>query len=120
MIINAMSKASVFNTQSKVVFNQFGRNHVRTCSSLVVYYKSSPIFVLPLRDTTHVALISEQLQAFWYFFGGILVFGFYITNLFVGVMFEAFLSFKNMDSMGNLISQAERRWRDYEKRLSQV
>ncbi|CAN0102719.1 unnamed protein product [Ectocarpus sp. 12 AP-2014] len=59
-------------------------------------------------------------QAFWYFFGGILVFGFYITNLFVGVMFEAFLSFKNMDSMGNLISQAERRWRDYEKRLSQV
>ena len=62
----------------------------------------------------------DQLKAFWYFFGGIIVFGFYITNLFVGVMFEAFLSYKNMDSKGSLISQAERRWRDYEKRLCQV
>lgn len=61
-----------------------------------------------------------QLKAFWFFFGGIIVFGFYITNLFVGVMFEAFLSYKNMDNSGNLISQAERRWRDYEKRLCQV
>lgn len=48
------------------------------------------------------------------------MFGFYITNLFVGVMFEAFLSYKNMDSKGGLISQVERRWRDYEKRLCQV
>lgn len=62
----------------------------------------------------------DQAKAFWYFFGGIIVFGFYITNLFVGVMFEAFLSYKNMDSKGSLISQAERRWRDYEKRLCQV
>lgn len=62
----------------------------------------------------------EQLKAFWYFFGGIILFGFYISNLFVGVMFEAFLSFKNMDSRGSLISQAERRWRDYEKRLCRV
>lgn len=48
------------------------------------------------------------------------MFGFYITNLFVGVMFEAFLSYKNMDSAGRLVSQEERRWRDYEKRLGQV
>ena len=48
------------------------------------------------------------------------MFGFYIANLFVGVMFEAFLSYKNMNSSGGLISQAERRWRDYEKRLYQV
>ncbi|CAM9335645.1 unnamed protein product, partial [Sphacelaria rigidula] len=58
--------------------------------------------------------------AFWYFFAGIIVFGFYITNLFVGVMFEAFLSYKNMDGDGKLVSQEERRWRDYEKRLCQV
>ena len=63
---------------------------------------------------------SAQVKAFWYFFGGIIVFGFYIANLFVGVMFEAFLSYKNMNSSGGLISQAERRWRDYEKRLYQV
>ncbi len=61
-----------------------------------------------------------QLKSFWFFFGGIIIFGFYITNLFVGVMFESFLGFKNMDSRGVLISQAERRWRDYEKRLGQV
>lgn len=61
-----------------------------------------------------------QLAAFWYFFAGIILFGFYITNLFVGVMFEAFLSYKNMDSAGRLVSQEERRWRDYEKRLGQV
>ena len=48
------------------------------------------------------------------------MFGFYITNLFVGVMFEAFLSYKNINSEGSLISQAERRWKDYEKRLYQV
>lgn len=48
------------------------------------------------------------------------MFGFYITNLFAGVMFEAFLSYKNMDEQGRLVSQEERRWRDYEKRLSQV
>jgi len=35
-------------------------------------------------------------------------------------MFESFLGYKNMDSRGVLISQAERRWRDYEKRLGQV
>lgn len=62
----------------------------------------------------------EQNPAFWYFFAGIIVFGFYITNLFVGVMFEAFLSYKNMDGDGKLVSQEERRWRDYEKRLCQV
>ena len=61
-----------------------------------------------------------QLKAFWFFLGGIIIFGFYITNLFVGVMFESFLGYKNMDSNGVLISQAERRWRDYERRLGQV
>lgn len=60
------------------------------------------------------------MQAFWYFFVGIILFGFYITNLFVGVMFEAFLSYKNMGRQGKLVSQEERRWRDYEKRLRQV
>ncbi|CAM9490330.1 unnamed protein product [Ectocarpus fasciculatus] len=80
-----------------------------------IYHHATDAYIVD-----HQPSENYNLQAFWYFFGGILVFGFYITNLFVGVMFEAFLSFKNMDSMGNLISQAERRWRDYEKRLSQV
>ncbi|CAM9140740.1 unnamed protein product, partial [Hapterophycus canaliculatus] len=77
-------------------------------------------------EATNAYMVDHQpsencnLKAFWFFFGGIIVFGFYITNLFVGVMFEAFLSYKNMDSRGSLISQAERRWRDYEKRLCQV
>ncbi|CAM9416805.1 unnamed protein product, partial [Scytosiphon promiscuus] len=78
------------------------------------------------QEATNAYMVDHQpsencnLNAFWFFFGGIIVFGFYITNLFVGVMFEAFLSYKNMDSRGSLISQAERRWRDYEKRLCQV
>lgn len=71
-------------------------------------------------STTNKPKSFHQSKAFWYFFGGIIVFGFYMTNLFVGVMFEAFLSYKNMDSKGILISQAERRWRDYERRLCQA
>lgn len=72
------------------------------------------------RRTQSRPCLDDQLRAFWYFFLGVIVFGFYITNLFVGVMFEAFLSYKNMDSRGRLISQEERRWRDYEKRLCRV
>lgn len=64
--------------------------------------------------------LHEQTSCFWYFFFGVIIFGFYITNLFVGVMFEAFLSYKNLDSQSRLVSQEERRWRDYEKRLLQV
>lgn len=48
------------------------------------------------------------------------IFGFYVTKLFVGVMLEAFLSYKNVDNTGRLISQEEKQWRDYEQRLSQV
>lgn len=80
---------------------------------------SYPVCATPWVHTTNAGA-TKQLPAFWYFFVGIIVFGFYITNLFVGVMFEAFLSYKNMDQQGRLVSQEERRWRDYEKRLCQV
>ena len=67
-----------------------------------------------------IPICFTQPQAFWYFFGGVVIFGFYATKLFVGVMLEAFLAYKNVDSTGRLMSQEEKQWHDYERRLSQV
>lgn len=60
----------------------------------------------------------DNIQGFWYFFLGVMFFGFYLTNLLIGIVFESFLRDQSIDQRGRVIEH--RHWVQYEKRLRGV
>ncbi|CAM9393828.1 unnamed protein product [Chrysoparadoxa australica] len=58
--------------------------------------------------------------SFLYFAFGLVFFGFYLTQLFIGVITAQFLLLKARGQEGYLLSGDERRWMDYQNRLEGV
>jgi hypothetical protein len=59
-------------------------------------------------------------MAFSFFFFGLALFGLYLMQLFLGVVFETFLVEKAKGADGLLMSSDERRWSEYQQRLEKV
>uniref|UniRef100_A0A7S3XWM2 Ion transport domain-containing protein n=1 Tax=Heterosigma akashiwo TaxID=2829 RepID=A0A7S3XWM2_HETAK len=96
-------------------------------SLLNVYVMSTLSGWLPVlfdaMDTTEFHYspeVNHSPASFLYFFIGIFFFGFYFTNLFIGVVFQKFLGSKTVGEDGLLKSQEDRQWQDYKKRLEVV
>ena len=78
-----------------------------------------------LRDTLAATEIDKQpspganLGAFAYFAVGVVAFGFFLNNLFIGVLHESYMRLRSIDPEvgGMLMSGEDRRWNEFEQQL---
>ncbi len=78
-----------------------------------------------LRDTLAATEIDKQpspganFGAFAYFAVGVVAFGFFLNNLFIGVLHESYMRLRSIDPEvgGMLMSGEDRRWNEFEQQL---